>query len=65
MIEALENDTTACYGIKNLLKQDDILCSPPEVVDVVIELGSLIDQVTADLNRKRETKNRIQNKQET
>lgn len=65
MIEALENDTSACYGIKNLLKQVDILRSPPEFAEVIIELGILIDQVTIDFNHKWETTNKIQNKQET
>lgn len=52
MIEALEKDTATYHGIKNLLKQVNILSSPPEVAEVVVELGILIDQVIVDFNCK-------------
>lgn len=42
MIEALENDTTSFNGIKNLLKQVDILSSPPEVAEVVVDLRMIL-----------------------
>lgn len=62
LLQVLQNNPTACFGIKDLLKQVDILTTPPEIVDIVMELGLLIDKVSANLNRKSEVLNKIKNK---
>lgn len=65
MIQLLENDTSAAYGIKDLLKQIDVVHASPEVADLVIDLGLLIDCVVANLTPIREASNKIQTKSET
>lgn len=55
MIQLLENDTSSSYGIKDLLKQIDVVHASLEVTDLVMDLGMLIDCVVADLTRIRET----------
>ena len=65
LFQLLENDTTACFGIKDLLKKVDVLTASPEVADVIMDLGLLIDQVIAEPNCIREALNKIHNKSET
>lgn len=65
LFQLLEKDTTICFGIKDLLKQVDVLNASPEVADVIMDLGLLIDQVVMELNCIREASNKIQNKSET
>lgn len=65
IIQLLESDTSAPYGIKDLLKQIDIMHASPEVTDLIMDLGLLIDCVVVDLNRIREALNKIQNKSDT
>lgn len=65
LLQLLENDTTACFGIKDLLKQVDILNASPEFADVMMDMGLLIDQVIAELNHIMGTSNKIHNKSET
>ncbi|XP_050915494.1 uncharacterized protein LOC127130548 [Lathyrus oleraceus] len=65
LLQVLENDPSACFGIKNLLKQVDILTNSLEVTDVIMELGLLIDQIIADLQRIKDASTKIQNKIET
>ncbi|XP_050876613.1 uncharacterized protein LOC127080326 [Lathyrus oleraceus] len=65
LLQLLENDTTTCFGIKDLLKQADILNASLEVADIIMDLGLMIDQVVAELNRIREASNKIHDKLET
>lgn len=65
LLQVLKHNPSDCFGINDLLKQVDILTTPPEIVDIVMELGLLVGQVIADLNHKREVSNKIQNKTDT
>ena len=60
LIQFLETNIHVCYGIKDLLKKVDILTTPPEITNVIIELGFLIDEVTADLLCKQDTLTKIE-----
>lgn len=53
LFHLLENETTTFFGIKDLLKQVDILNASPEVADVIMDPRFLIDQVVTELNRIR------------
>ncbi|XP_050896158.1 uncharacterized protein LOC127102877 [Lathyrus oleraceus] len=59
LLQVLENDTSACFGIKDLFKQVNVLNASIEVADVIMDLGFLINQVVAELNRIREASNKI------
>lgn len=65
MFQLLEKDSSACFRIKDLLKQIGILNASLKAVDVIKDLGLLIDQVVVELNHIREVSNKIQNKSET
>lgn len=65
LIQLLENDTSASYGIKDLLKKIYVVQASLEVADLVMDLGLLIDCVVADLTRIREASSKIQSKSET
>ncbi|XP_050909167.1 uncharacterized protein LOC127122938 [Lathyrus oleraceus] len=65
LLQVLENDPSACFGINDLLKRVDILTTSLEVVDVIIEIGLLIDQITTDLHCIKYASTKIQNKTET
>lgn len=52
MIQVLGGNLNSSYGIKNMLKKVDILNISPEDVDFVVELGFLLDQVSANLLHK-------------
>lgn len=51
--------------MKDLLKNIDVVNASSKVVDLVMDLGLLIDCVVADLGRIRETCNKIQTKSDT
>lgn len=61
----LESNASASHGIKDLLKQVDILNISQEVADVIVKLGILVDQVCADILHKQAVSNEIEKKQET
>lgn len=65
LIQFLESDTSASYGIKDLLKQVDVAHGSLEVTDLAMDLGLLIDYIVAYLNLIREASNKIQNKSGT
>lgn len=65
LIQFLENDIVASYGIKELLKQIDVVHASPEVACLVMDLRMLIDCIITDLTRIREASNKIQSKLET
>ena len=65
LLQVLEQNPSSCFEIKDLLKQIDILITSPEIADVILELGLLIDQITTDFNHRREALNKFQNKMET
>lgn len=65
LYQLLENDSTACFGIRDLLKQVDVVTASTEVADVIMDMGLLIDHVVAELNCIREASNKIHNKLET
>ena len=62
LLQVLENDSSFCFGIKDLLKWVNILTTFLEVTYVIMELGLLIDQITTDLYRIKDALTRIQNK---
>ncbi|XP_058772354.1 serine/threonine-rich protein adg2-like [Vicia villosa] len=45
LVEILSKDSTRCHGLKQLLKKVDLLLVSKEVSDVIVLLGSLIDQL--------------------
>lgn len=49
LIQLLENDTSDFFGIKDLLKQINVVHASSDIVDLVMDLGLLIDCVVADL----------------
>lgn len=50
----LERDIFATFILRDILKQEKVLDSTPKVSEVIIELGSMIDQVVIDRNRIRD-----------
>lgn len=65
LIQLLENDTSASYEIKDLLKQIDVVHASSDVANLVMDLGMLIDCVVVNLSRIKEASNKIQSKSET
>ena len=62
LLQVSKNDSSACFGIKDLLKWVNILTTSPEVIDVIVEIGLLIDQIIADLHRIKDASTKIQKK---
>lgn len=65
LIQGLERNISAIYGIKDLLKRVDILSISLEAADFVVKLGFLIDQDFANLLRKQDSSTKIEKKMET
>lgn len=65
LLQVLEQNPSVSFGIKDLLKQINILTTPLEIADVILELGLLIDEITPDFNRMWEALIKIHNKMET
>ena len=49
----LEGEPTAPSFLKTILKVVDLLVAPPDVASVILDLLSIVDQVSADYNRQR------------
>lgn len=62
LLEVLESDPSACFGIKDLLKRVDILNISPEVADIITDIGLLIDQIIVDLHRVKDASTKIRSK---
>src|SRR3954470_2226634 len=52
LVEFLSKDSMKCDGLKQLLKKVDLLLVPKEVSDVIVLLGSLLDQLQANILRQ-------------
>ncbi|XP_058779477.1 uncharacterized protein LOC131653371 [Vicia villosa] len=52
LVEILSKDSTRCHGLKQLLKKVDLLLVSKEVSDVIVLLGSLIDQLQSNILRQ-------------
>lgn len=57
MFKTLSQNAISAFKIKDLLKKVYILKASPLVANFVIEIGLLVDQITADLICKQETTN--------
>lgn len=62
LLKVMENDPSAFFGIKDLLKSVDILNTSSEVVDIIMDLGLLINQITADLHHVKDASTKIRSK---
>lgn len=52
LIQAIREDTTICFGFKNLLKKVDVINTYEEVSQVLISLSFLLYQLQFDYVRK-------------
>lgn len=62
MFFLLERDSLTSFALKELLKQAEVLELSPEVSEVIMELGLMIDQVVVDINCVRNTLTTINSK---
>ncbi|XP_058764108.1 uncharacterized protein LOC131637531 [Vicia villosa] len=53
LVEGLSKDPTSCFGLSNLLKKVDLLLVSEEVSQVIVSLSLLIEQLQAEILRKR------------
>lgn len=59
LLQVLKNDPSACFWIKDLMKRVDILNTSPKAPNILMELGLLIDQINADLQRVKDASTKI------
>lgn len=49
LFQLLESNNMSCYDLKNILKQVELLDVSPEISEIIIELGIMVEHVSADV----------------
>lgn len=65
LFQTLHNESNFSYRIKGLLKKLNTLDAPKVILGFIIEFNLLLDQVTADIQRKNDAMLKLKPKEET
>ena len=56
----LEGEPTALSFLKTTIRAVDLLVPSPDIANVILDLTSIIDQISADYNRRRTLNHEIE-----
>lgn len=64
LFEFLKGDVTACFWMKKLISQINIIAFPTNISEALIDIQNLIDQICAENNREVDATSKLQEKEQ-